>query len=114
LDAYSHKTVASIFDLQPPEEFAAIMASSDASFQQRYAGFEQMLYAEVSAPAQASFVKFLVTNGDWTSALAGQVPADGAPDHARQAAVPPCKTNRNLLMLLFIRVAFELVLESQR
>jgi putative ATP-dependent endonuclease of the OLD family len=81
------KTVASIFDLQPPEEFAAIMASSDAAFQQPYAGFEQMLYAEVSAAAQAWFVKYLVTNGDWPSALAGQVPVDGAPDDAYRNAL---------------------------
>ena len=63
------------------------MASSEAAFQQPYAGFEHMLYAEVPALAQTWFVKFLVTNGDWPSALAAHVPPEGAPDDAYRNAL---------------------------
>jgi putative ATP-dependent endonuclease of OLD family len=76
------KTVATIFDQQQPAELAAITASCDAAFQQPYAGFEQLLHAEVPANTQACFVKFLVQGGEWPIALAGQLPPNGSPDDA--------------------------------
>jgi putative ATP-dependent endonuclease of OLD family len=76
------KTVATIFDQQPPTELAAITAACHASFQQPYAGFEQLLYTEAAPIAQAWFVKFLVESGEWPTALAGQIPPVGSPDDA--------------------------------
>jgi putative ATP-dependent endonuclease of the OLD family len=74
------KTVATIFDQQQPAKLATITASCDAAFQQPYAGFEQLLHAEVPANAQAWFVKFLVQGGEWPIALTGQLPPNGSPD----------------------------------
>lgn len=79
------KTVATIFDQQPPASREAIIASCDRAFEQPYAGFEHLLRQEVWVNMQSWFVKSFVQAGEWPQALAHIIPAEGSPDEAYQA-----------------------------
>lgn len=74
------KTVATIFDQQQPVDRALIVASCDAAFEQPYAGFEELLCAEIGPSMQAWFVKWFVALGEWPQALHALLPAVDAPD----------------------------------
>ncbi|MFW2829487.1 ATP-dependent nuclease [Sphingomonas sp. ID0503] len=74
------KTVATIFDRQNPGAAAAIQLACDRAFEQPYAGFEHLLRDEVAPAMQRWFVQWLVHEGEWPAALAGQVPPDGSPE----------------------------------
>jgi putative ATP-dependent endonuclease of OLD family len=78
------KTVATIFDQQPPAAKAAIQAACDAAFEQPYRGFEHLLSAEVMPAMQAWFVRWFVDAGEWPPALAHLIPAPGSFDAAYQ------------------------------
>ena len=80
------KTVATIFDQQLPAARAAIEQASDQAFEQPYAGFEELLRAEVSPAMQGWYVKWLVAQGEWPQALQNQLPPDNSPDQAYGAA----------------------------
>lgn len=81
------KKVATIFDKQESTSLAAIQSASDIAFEQQYAGFEQLLQAEVPAPAQTWFVQYLVGQNEWPPALQAHVPVDGSPDSAFSEAL---------------------------
>lgn len=76
------KTVATIFDQQMPAAKAAIEQASDRAFEQPYAGFEDLLRAEVSPDMQSWFVRWLAAQGEWPQALQNQLPPDNSPDQA--------------------------------
>ncbi|MCW4384183.1 AAA family ATPase [Salinibacterium sp. SYSU T00001] len=69
------KNVASVFDQQPVDRLAEIEASSDIAFEQPYAGFEDLVLAEVPISAQRSYVDALVADGVWPAHV--PEPADG-------------------------------------
>jgi putative ATP-dependent endonuclease of the OLD family len=69
------KTVATIFDQQPPQARATIEAASDRAFEQPYAGFEHLLRAELHIELQKWFVRWLVDQNEWPQTLANLVPA---------------------------------------
>jgi putative ATP-dependent endonuclease of OLD family len=74
------KIVATIFDKQDATSLAAITAACDVAFEQQYAGFEEMMTSEVPVAAQAAFVKKLSADGEWPTALTGNLPQAGADD----------------------------------
>ncbi len=69
------KHVASVFDQQPADRLAEIEASSDHAFEQPYAGFEDLVLAEVPIPAQRAYLDALIADGVWPAHVL--VPADG-------------------------------------
>ncbi|PPF34955.1 ATP-dependent endonuclease [Pseudoclavibacter sp. AY1H1] len=68
------KGVITIFDTQPADRLAAIYAASDVAFEQPYAGFEDLLVAEVPMTAKRAFVEDLQREGGWPGHVSG--PAD--------------------------------------
>lgn len=71
------KMTATIFDHQAPAAKAVIEAACDRAFEQPYAGFENLLRAEVPADMQAWFVGWFSDQGEWPPALAGVLPPKG-------------------------------------
>lgn len=69
------KHVASVFDQQPADRLAEIEASSDHAFEQSYAGFEDLVLAEVPITAQRAYLDALIADGVWPAHV--PVPADG-------------------------------------
>ena len=74
------KMTATSFDQQAPAEKAAIEAACDRAFEQPYAGFENLLRAEVPADMQAWFVRWFNEQGEWPPALANILPPAGSAD----------------------------------
>jgi putative ATP-dependent endonuclease of OLD family len=81
------KKVATIFDKQDQTGLTAIEAACDMAFEQQYAGFEQLLQAEVPAGAQTWFVQYLISQNEWPPALQAYVPVAGSPDAAFSEAL---------------------------
>jgi putative ATP-dependent endonuclease of OLD family len=79
------KTVATIFDQQQPAERQAIEAACDATFEQPYNGFEDLLAAEFHISMQAWCVKFFDANTEWPRSLNQLLPAANSPDQAYRA-----------------------------
>lgn len=61
------KDVASVFDQQPEARLADIQANSDYAFEQPYAGFEDLILAEVPIAAIREYVDALVADFGWPS-----------------------------------------------
>lgn len=79
------KMTATVFDQQAPTARAVITAACDKAFEQPYAGFEDLLSAEVPADMQAWFVNWFNIQGEWPSALANVLPPAGSPQAAFKA-----------------------------
>lgn len=78
------KSVASVFDQQPADRLTEIKASSDYTFEQPYAGFEDLVLAEVPPAAQHAYVDALIADGVWPSHV--PEPEDSA-DHSYAKAL---------------------------
>lgn len=76
------KTVATIFDQQQPAERQIITEACDRAFEQPYAGFENLLRAEVQIAMQAWFVQWFVAAGEWPIALNNLLPPANSPNEA--------------------------------
>ncbi|WP_218776035.1 ATP-dependent endonuclease [Sphingomonas sp. TZW2008] len=74
------KTVATIFDQQTPEAAAVIQLASDRAFEQPYAGFEDLLRAEISPAMHKWFVQWLAHQNEWPPALQNLLPPADSPD----------------------------------
>jgi putative ATP-dependent endonuclease of OLD family len=61
------KDVASVFDKQPAARLAEIQANSDHAFEQPYAGFEDLILAEVPIAAIRGYVDGLLDDAGWPS-----------------------------------------------
>ncbi|MFI8633584.1 ATP-dependent nuclease [Microbacterium sp. NPDC077663] len=72
------KQVASVFDKQPAGRFAAISANSDLTFEQPYAGFEDLIVAEVPPASQRSYIEGLIAAGVWPQHISEPEDADAA------------------------------------
>jgi len=79
------KMTATVFDQQTPADKAAIVAACDQAFEQPYAGFENLLSAEVPANMQAWFVDWFNGQGEWPPALANVLPPTGTHQSAFNA-----------------------------
>jgi len=79
------KTVATIFDQQTPEAAAVIQLACDRAFEQPYAGFEDLLRAEISPAMHKWFVQWLAHQSEWPPALQNLLPPADAPDAAYAA-----------------------------
>lgn len=64
------KEVASVFDQQPADRLAEIKANSDHAFEQPYAGFEDLLLAEVPIAAIRAHVDSLIADSGWPNHVA--------------------------------------------
>lgn len=61
------KSVASVFDQQPADRLADIKANSDHAFEQPYAGFEDLVLAEVPIAAIRAYVDAVLADAGWPS-----------------------------------------------
>lgn len=77
------KQVASVFDKQPPDRLAEIVANSDYVFEQPHAGFEDLLLDEVPITAIRSHVDGLISDGGWPTHVAH--PEDASNDAYKKA-----------------------------
>jgi putative ATP-dependent endonuclease of OLD family len=59
------KDVACVFDQQPAARLAEIRSNSDHAFEQPYAGFEDLILAEVPIAAIRGYVDALLGDGGW-------------------------------------------------
>jgi putative ATP-dependent endonuclease of the OLD family len=59
------KSVSSVFDQQPAERLSEITSNSDHAFEQPYAGFEDLILAEVPISAMRAYVDALLADGGW-------------------------------------------------
>lgn len=79
------KMTATVFDQQTPADKAVIVAACDQAFEQPYAGFENLLSAEVPANMQSWFVDWFNGQGEWPTALTNVLPPAGTHQAAFKA-----------------------------
>ena len=79
------KVTATVFDQQTPADKAIIEAACDRAFEQPYAGFENLLGAEVPLDMQTWFVTWFNIQGEWPPALATHLPPLGTHQAAFKA-----------------------------